>query len=351
LKTFLDFTPAEVSQKKEQETNEMNTLTQIIENTFNPSAKDMRLLTEAIQANKELAGLFNSTQTKVIVEKSSTAAPRKPRAPIQKKDDAVRCHAVVWNLEMNEATGELVPKRCTRGCEGYYKFCKQHNLVDGKKCAGCSAYFGEDIIHQFKHEHMGTIHEPSYIFDKYHADVLKIYQKSIAGSVPKSDEPATDVPVQEKKKVGRPSKKTKTVADDKPKREANDFIKFLNSKRVEIKAQILLEQPDLKGRFLTGAISKRAGELWKTEKGSMTVVDEESKVLSSQEEPTEEAPAPAVVEEEAQDEDEEEIKLKYNDTLKVWIDEETDLYYMEKDSASATGSVVNGVLKPFKVRK
>ena len=166
----------------------------------------------------------------------------------------------------------------------------------------------------------------------------------------KSDEPA-DAPVQEKKKVGRPSKKTKTVADDKPKREANDFIKFLNSKRAEIKAQILLEQPELKGRFLTGAISKRAGELWKTEKGTVPEVVEETQVSSSQEELTVEAPAPAVVEGEAQDEDEEEIELKYNDTLNVWIDDETDLYYMEKDSASATGSVVNGVLKPFKVRK
>ena len=327
----------------------MNTLTQIIENTFNPSAKDMRLLTEAIQADKELAGLFNSAQIKVIVEKSSTAAPKKPRAPVQMKDDAVRCQAVVWNLEMNEATGELVPKRCTRGCEGDNKFCKQHGLADGKKCAGCSAYFGEDIIHQFKHEHMGTIHEPSYIFDKYHADVLKIYQKSIAEPMAKSDEPV-DVPVQEKKKVGRPSKKTETVKADKPKREANGFIKFLNSKRDEIKAQILAEQPELKGKFLTGAISKRAGELWKTEKGTEPAVVDETQDFFSQEESTVEAPVPADVEE-TQDEDEDKITLKYNDTLKVWIDEETELYYMEENSPSATGSVVNGVLKPFKVRK
>ena len=338
----------------------MNTLTQIIENTFNPSAKDMRLLTEAIQANKELAGLFNSAQSKVIVEKSSTAAPKKPRAPSQKKDDAVRCTALVWNLEVDETTGELVAKRCTRGCEGESKFCKQHGLADGKKCAECSAYCGKDIVHDFKHEHLGTTENPSWAFEKYHQQLLAIYNNSLKKLSASNEAPVVEneVSAPAKKKVGRPSKKTETVAADKPKREANGFIKFLNSKRDEIKAQILAEQPELKGKFLTGAISKRAGELWKTVKGTEAVeetqsaddtlsqpdeIQEKTTLVEEQTQPEEQA------DEEEQEDDE--VKLEYNSQLNVWVDVNTDLYYKTEDSPSADGAVVNGVLKPFKIRK
>ena len=150
----------------------------IVEDVFDHSAKDMRRLMEQLMANKELASLFTSGKTVSIGEKphnSNSNTTRKPRTAHQPKADDVRCQGLAWNLEKDPETGELKPKRCTRGCEPDSKFCKQHGLPDGKKCAGCSAYYGEDTIHDFKYEHMGTIHDPSYIFDKYHADVLKIY--------------------------------------------------------------------------------------------------------------------------------------------------------------------------------
>ena len=42
------------------------------------------------------------------------------------------------DLEKDLETGELRPKRCTRGCEGDSKFCKQHGSVDGTICKDCS---------------------------------------------------------------------------------------------------------------------------------------------------------------------------------------------------------------------
>ena len=74
-------------------------------------------------------------------------------------------------------------QRCTRGCEDGSDFCKSHGAVDGKKCADCSAYHGEDVVHGFKHEHLGTIHEKSYVIDKFWNDLSYrcpcMYDKSI----------------------------------------------------------------------------------------------------------------------------------------------------------------------------
>ena len=55
--------------------------------------------------------------------------------------------------------------------------------------------------------------------------------------------------------------------------------------------------------------------------------------------------------EEDEDADEDKMVLTFNDDLKVWIDEETQLYYEDAEGADAKGSIVNGSLRPFKVVK
>jgi hypothetical protein len=335
----------------------MNTLETVIEQVINPSAKDMRILKEAIMANPELASLFNGIPHKAIIEKTGTvkvpkalsvAVDRKPRAAPQPKADEVRCQAVVWNLEKDAETGELKPKRCTRGCDAGSTFCKQHGLPDGKKCAGCSAYFGEDVVHQFKHEHMGTIHEPSYIFEKYRKDVEKIYQNSLLTPEVK----ATAEAVEPKKKVAKKSSKKTETDEHKPKRALNPYMKYLQENREAIKAAVLEENADLKGKELQNAITKRAGEIWKALKASGATV--EATVETTVEDEPVVAEEPVIEEEtaeEAADDEDDKMNLTYNDELKVWIDEDTQLYYDDEQGTDAKGSVVGGVLKPFKARK
>jgi hypothetical protein len=332
----------------------MNTLETVIEQVINPSAKDMRNLKDAIMANPELASLFNGITHKAIIEKTGTvkvAVDRKPRAAPHPKADEVRCQAVVWNLEKDAETGELKPKRCTRGCDAGSTFCKQHGLPDGKKCAGCSAYFGEDVVHQFKHEHMGTIHEPSYIFEKYRKDVEKIYQNSLLTPEVK----ATAEAVEPKKKTTTKKTSKKTETDEpKPKRALNPYMKYLQENREAIKAAVLGKNADLKGKELQNAITKRAGEMWKVLKAS-GMVPETAVEATGEDEPVVAEEPVAVVEEEtieeAADDEDDKMNLTYNDELKVWIDNDTQLYYDDEQGTDAKGSVVGGVLKPFKARK
>lgn len=349
MKSFPILTPRQVSKNKQ--TNEMNTVENIVEEIFNPSAKDMRVFKEMILANKDLAKLFSGADVSLVQKTSEKSqVERKPRATAQPKADGERCQAVVWNLEKDSETGELKPKRCTRGCEGSSNFCKQHGLIDGKRCSDCSNYFGEDVIHQFKHEHMGTIHEPSYIFEKYHNDVLKIYQKS--QQVAEMNIEYVEK-VQVKKTAGRKKKESVADGESKPKRALNPYMKFLQDNRENIKAELLLANPELKGRDLQTGISKRAGELWKLQaKGKVLdspAVEKENEeelhanVGEADEEPT--------VEEEKSGDEEETMTLTYNDKLKVWIDEETGLYYEDEEGTDAKGSVVNGTLRPFKIVK
>ncbi|NBP16826.1 hypothetical protein EBU95_20970 [bacterium] len=338
----------------------LNILENLIETTFDPSAKDMRAFKEAILANKDLANLFNSGTSDNVKKVSVGVAPqiseKKPRAAPQPKANEVRCQALVWNLEKDETTGELKPKRCTRGCDNQSNFCKQHALVDGKRCSDCSNYFGEDIIHQFKHEHMGTIHEPSYIFEKYHNDVLKIYQRGLQTPQPILTQQPTQLPPKNNKKS---TTKTHPTADEKPKRPLNPYMKFLQENRKAIGEEILAATPELKGKELQTAITKRAGELWKQQKASLLpIVDDEPAGL--EEHPSEIGPQEQEEQQtadgEAQDnedneDDEDKITLTYNETLKVWIDEETQLYYDDEQGSDAKGSIVNGSLRPFKVVK
>ena len=334
----------------------MNTLENIISEAFDPSFKDMVKFRALLEENKELASLIlggkvtGASKNKTTFS-SSSAAPRKPRAPIQAKPDEVRCHAVTWCVEMNEE-GELVPKRCTRAREGDQDFCKQHMKVEDKKCAECSAYHGTDIVHHQVFEHLGRIESPNYMFKKFWDTLVKSYEKKMA---------APQEVAEEEEVKGKTKKVTKKkVSDEEPKkkREANGFIKWKQANQAALRAEVLEDTPELKGKELAVAITKKAGEKWKEMKENGTLPAKPAKVeieeVAQDDADDEIVSPPALDEVQDEDQDEEDAAKParvFKDEHNVWVDEETDLFYESEDADKAQGFYLDGLMKPLKANK
>ena len=328
----------------------MNALEQIIGGVFGSEKMDefKRSLAESQELSSLLASGLKSGSVRVAkVKAGSEETTRKPRAATKPKDDGVRCQALVWMLEKN-AEGEWTPQRCTRGCEEGSDFCKGHGAVDGKKCADCSAYHGEDTIHGFKHEHLGTIHERSYVIEKFWNELLRYTERQL------------------KVKSGEliPSKKSEKVLADETEKPLkvrrvsdNPYMKWLSSVRGEIKACLLAENPDMgKGREITTAVTKKAGEIWKalskeerdSWKGQQEIVSE---VIAEMPPAIDEVESPVSVSETTEEvEDDEAISLVFNEDHGVWVDEDTGLYYEANDAESAPLGQMNGG-KPMAFKK
>lgn len=97
---------------------------------------------------------------------------------IAPKPDEIRCHALTYMVRPDER-GVLVPKQCIRAKECGSDFCKQHNVVVNTACAGCSMNACQDIVHKYQWEHFGTIHRPTYVFEKYADDLRANYYKTL----------------------------------------------------------------------------------------------------------------------------------------------------------------------------
>jgi hypothetical protein len=97
---------------------------------------------------------------------------------IAPKPDEIRCHAVTYMVRPNER-GVLIPKQCIRAKECGSHFCKQHNVVINQSCSVCSMNSGTDTVHRYQWEHLGTIHEPTWIFSKYEEDLRTKYFKTL----------------------------------------------------------------------------------------------------------------------------------------------------------------------------
>lgn len=324
----------------------LDQIVKIVETVFEPKLNAMREFTESVKLNKELSSLLASGVA--VVKTRSEETVRKPRAAVRPKDDDVRCQALVWMLE-KDADGNWVPQRCTRGCEDGSDFCKSHGAVDGKKCADCSAYHGEDICHGFKHEHLGTIHSKSYVIDKFWNDLVRYTERNMkvrSGEiVPSAKKTEKVVDVLEKKE------KVRRVID-------NPYMNWLAVHRGEIKAGLLADNPDLgKGREITVAVTKKAGEMWKSMskeeqqswKGKKGV-DETDDVVQGEMPPAmEDDSVESQKSEEEEQQEDDGIKLVFNEEHNVWVDEETGLYY-EKNNAeeSPIGQMNNGKPCAFK---
>jgi hypothetical protein len=327
----------------------MDALKTIIGSVFGEDANAMGKFQESVLSNKELSSLLASRGKRVSLKPTSSKTGseetmRKVRSAVAPKSDEVRCQALVWMLE-KDVEGNWIPQRCSRGCESESVFCKGHGGVDGKKCADCSAYHGEDTIHEFKHEHLGTIHAKSYVIDKFWNDLVKYTERTLkmkSGETVPSKKLSIEKPIS--------SLKVRRLVD-------NPFMNWLAVHRVEIKAALLSENPELsKGRELTTAVSRTAGELWnamsKEEKDSWKgkkvsvdceenhemppVMDEDGADEDAVEVQVGSVGVVGVVEEvEEVGDDEDTIKLVFNAEHSVWVDEDTCLYYDSNDAEKA----------------
>jgi hypothetical protein len=339
----------------------------------------MRAFQEKLNES-ELALLFSAASSsktkKTVGNTASLKMAKAPRSQTKAADDDVRCEALVFAYEMN-SDGQLVPSRCKRGIEENTKFCKQHGAPDGNPWKGKQR--GDfEVVAEFKWQHLGTVHEPSHIFtlDKAKAELLKNFKAKQMAENMNPDE-CSDVEQQtthkkaskaiKEPKAPKAIKEKKTsekVADDKPKKQvANGYIFFKSLKHQELKQQLMLENPEMKGKELANTITKVASEQWKqlseadqaqykkqakdniaaaempTEVVDEHVDSEDTPLAVSSNTPTASSAEIATFGEQSQvmlptleDEDDEEDTLVFNEKYNVWVDTDNNLCYENKDT-------------------
>ena len=342
------------------ETKYLTSLEEIIEKTFDPKSKDMRAFKEAL-SNSSISNLFfNVPGGKAVIaiekETADTKKERKIRGPVQVKSDGDRCQAFIYALEFNDETGEWKPKRCTRGHEKEGHFCKLHGAPDGKKNEEDSKHAGIDVIHEFKWGRFGCVESgPTYIFEKFKDELIKAAKKAAEPITEKTEKPT------KKQRGGK-----KKEATDKPKRTMNAYMIYLQEKREEIKQCLLEQTPELKGKELANKVTETAGAAWQasTEEEKKPYLEKAAALKKAAHGGTEMPPSieepeccgdHSSQEEEETDiktEDEDAMKLRHDEKLGVWIDDETNLYYGANDvDAAPLGQVQKDKLIPFKKTK
>jgi len=177
--------------------------------------------------------------------------------------------------------------------------------------------------------------------------------------------------VKEETKADKKKRATKKNDDGtpKPKRPQNAYMLFLADKRDEIKQLLLEEQPELKGKELQNAITRKAGEIWKqaTDEDKKPYTDKAAEAKAKKTEETK----PTIVEEQSMEEDccgdddhpmppgsddendDEETTTNANRTFleehKIWVDNETNLCYVDNnEDTEPIGTFTKGKLVPFK---
>jgi hypothetical protein len=204
---------------------------------------------------------------------------------IAPKPDEIRCHAVTYMVRPNER-GVLIPKQCIRAKECGSHFCKQHNVVINQSCSVCSMNSGIDTVHQYQWEHLGTIHSPTWIFSKYEEDLRTKYYKTL-----------------ENQKKGSTIAK-KTCASVKKKTAITEKIGSVS--QPEPVAAVIPPEVFTSLRQLSQSI---------TPKGDQELF-EENRI--------------------------------YCEKLKVWYDEDTQLYYQTETDEEPLGQIVREKLVPFR---
>lgn len=247
-----------------------------------------------------------------------TAKPsKKTRGPNRVADADTRCQGLVLAVEM-DANGQLVPKQCKKSACGDGRFCKQHSGTEEGECTKCKSLGLPTVCHQFAHEHCGTVSDPNTnVFKLSHDALQKAYNKK-HGIVD----------------VAKPKRKKRS--DTGTKRALNPYMMFLAVNRDQVKRELLAENPLLKGKALATAITCKVGEMWNSSKREQ--VDDDNETGSQYSEHFE-------------FDDEEEVCLVYNQRLKCWIDESTDLCYGSADAVEKEefpiGQLVNGKVVEF----
>jgi hypothetical protein len=348
-------------------------LISMIEDIMNPSAKDMRAFQEKLNES-ELALLFSAVEgncvssgkKKAARSATSSKVTKAPRNQSKPADDDVRCEALAFAYEMN-SEGRLVPARCKRCVEEDTKFCKQHGAADGKPWK-CKERGDLETVHDFKWQHLGTVHDPSPIFEltKAKDELMKNFNaKQSGGSTNSSDGSDDEGKVSKKspkeKKAPKAKKTNEKKADQPPKRRvANGYIFYKSLKHQEIKEQLMAENPEMKGKELANKITSVAAEQWKLlgeidqaeykqqAKDAITAKgEEESHSDEGEDTPLASTSTPKVsasenlnaMEGESQIEipsvdsenDDDEDTIVFNSKHGVWVDTDNNLCYTTKD--------------------
>ena len=369
------------------------TLIAMIEDLMNPSAKVMREFQEKLNES-ELALLFSAVSSsktnKMVRNTASSKIVKAPRNQTKAADVDVRCEALVFAYEMN-SDGQLIPSRCKRCIEENTKFCKQHGAPDGKPWKGKQR--GDlEVIAEFKWQHLGTVHDPSPIFEleKAKAELLKNFKAKQMAENMSSDDDQQSMHKKSSKAIKEPkapksikAKKTaEKVADEKPKkRVANGYIFFKSLKHQEIKQQLMLENPEMKGKELANKITSVASEQWnqlsepeqaqykKQAKDSIAATEMPIEVLDdhvdSEDTPlagsdatpsaafkdihsSDDAAQSSLELPSVDDEDDEEDTLVFNEKHNVWVDTDNNLCYESKDTnPGPIGQVQRGLFLRF----
>jgi hypothetical protein len=313
-----------------------------VEETLNPSSKDMRLLKD------RLSSLLKETnQSSINVEKCNlTLNTKNKKKPHSIVPDEHRCEALICDLDMNK-DNKLVPSRCKRSMLNNSKFCKQHGSVDGTVNAVDSEHFGKEIVHDFKWGHLGTIHSPSYVFEKSYDILLKKYNAK--------NKLMTNTEIENVKE--NTYKKTENKKDKlvKCKRTiANAFITYKSDNFGSIKSSILSNNLNISGRDLVVAITKEASERWKS-------ISEEDKAMYKKKALANKTafskPVALLIQSDTDEEEiyipkieqiEDESTLVYNSTLNIWVDTDNNLCYENKDNTSSPcGQLQRGKMTVF----
>jgi hypothetical protein len=377
-------------------TPQYSTLINMIERIMNPSEDNMAIFKQKLNES-ELALLFSavegncgSSSTKKSARSVTSSKITKPRNQTKAANDDVRCEALVFAYEMN-ADGQLVPSRCKRCIEENTKFCKQHGAADGKPWK-CKERGNVETTHEFKWQHLGTVDEPSPIFDleKAKAELLKNFNaKQQNAAIFNSSDDCSEIDTPTMKKTTKVSKKAaeKAPKEKKPttdkkaekprKRGANGYIFYKSLKHQEIKQQLMQENPEMKGKELANKITSVASEQWNLlseveqaqyKKEAQAKIGETIDVSSSIVEQSDDCDTPMAASEatpvasadEIQssveiptvESDGEEDTLVFNEKHKVWVDTDNNLCYESKDTTPGPiGQVQRGQFLRFPTAK
>lgn len=211
-------------------------------------------------------------------------------AIITPKPDAIRCHAATYMVRPNER-GVLVPKQCIRAKECGSDFCKQHNVIVNQHCSVCSMNSCQDTVHKYQWEHLGTIQEPTWIFSKFEDDLKAKYLAAIENQKKKKCPKETGI------KSSKPTKTAPNHSSCQP-----------SSRQAEEASQVIIP-PEV---FM-----------------SLRQLSTTDTHVSS-------------IEEEMMD------HRDYSEKWKVWIDNDTQLYYMNEKDDDPLGQVMRDKLVPFR---
>jgi hypothetical protein len=319
--------------------NMINVFEIAVEEIFNPSSKDMRLLKDKIYSlinNGNIVPKENNDQIKNITIDKKT---KKPHSIVP---DNSRCEALIYDLEY-DSTNKLVPARCKRSMLYNSTFCKQHGSKDGTVNQEDSQHFNKPIIHEYKWGHLGTINSPSYVFEKSYDILLKKYnnKNKINDFVKKNNIVTSEI------KKNNEIKTKRSIA--------NAFITYKSDNFENIKKSIISENPNITGRDLVIAITKEASERWKylnNEEKLMyknkalfnkNIVSKPVTLLITDDDIEEEVTIPNIHLDE-----EEENTLVFNSNLNVWVDTDNNLCYESKNNTLAPcGQLRRGKMTVF----